>query len=82
MSNNAIELNLDELENVIGGNGGSPTVLPAKKGFRVYKIQSGDNLTRIAKKYNTTVNYLFENNDTITDKNFIRTGFYMYVPEN
>ena len=82
MSNNAIELNLNDLEYVIGGNGGSPTVLPAKKGFRVYQILGGDNLTKIAKKFNTTVNFLFNNNDTITDKNFVRAGFYMYVPEN
>ena len=77
---NMNELNLNEMEEIAGGNGGSRTELPAKKGFKVYKIVSGDNLTRIAKKFNTTVNYLMEINPAITDKDFIRTGFYMYVP--
>ena len=44
-----MELNINEMENVAGGNGGSPTPLPPKAGFDVYKIQGGDNLTRIAK---------------------------------
>ena len=76
-----MELNLNEMENVAGGNGGSPTPLPPKAGFDVYKIQGGDNLTRIAKKFNTTVDYLVAINPTITNKNFIRAQFYMYVPK-
>ena len=74
------ELNLNEMEVVNGGNGGSQTKLPEKDGFRVYRIVDGDNLTRIAKKFNTTVPYLMKINPTITNKNFIRAGFYMYVP--
>ena len=78
---NMNELNMNEMEMVNGGKGGSPTILPPKLGFIVYKIIAGDNLTRIAKKFNTTVSYLMEINPTITDKNFIRTGYYIYVPD-
>ena len=41
------ELNLNEMENVAGGKGGSSTPLPRKDGFDVYKIQSKDTLTRM-----------------------------------
>ena len=78
---NMNELNLNEMEEISGGAGGSKTPLPPKAGFDVYKIQSGDNLTRIAKKFNTTVDYLFAINPDITNKNFIRAGYYMYVPQ-
>ena len=74
------ELNLNEMEEINGGFGGSPTPLPKKSGFDVYKIKSGDNLTRIAKAYKTTVNYLMSINPTITDKNDITAGYYIYVP--
>ena len=74
------ELNMNEMEQINGGDGGSRTPLPPKAGFKVYRILEGETLTRIAKKFNTTVDYLFAINDTITDKNFIRAGFYMYVP--
>ena len=77
---NMMEMNLNEMEKINGGNGGSRTVLPAKQGFQVYKIVSGDNLTKIARKFKTTVDYLFSINPEITNKNFIRAGFYMYVP--
>ena len=80
MDNN--ELNLNEMEEVTGGAAGSPTPLPAKAGCDCYKIIGGDNLTKIAAKFNTTIDYLmYLNKDIITNKNFIRAGFYMYVPK-
>ena len=75
------ELNLNELENAVGGFGGSPNPLPAKKGFEVYKIKKGDCLSKIAPAFNTTTNYLMSINPTITNKNDITAGFYIYVPE-
>ena len=75
-----MELNLNEMENVNGGRGGSPTMLPEKKGFFVHQIASGENLTRIAKKFGTTVKAIMDANPTIDNANFIRTGFYIYVP--
>ena len=74
------ELNLNEMEAAAGGAGGSAQPLPPKAGFMVYRIVGDDNLTKIAKKFNTTVDYLMKINPAITNKNFIRAGFYMYVP--
>ena len=75
------ELNLDEMENVSGGRGGSKTILPAQPGLSVYQIVKGDNLTRIAKRFNTTVDYLFAINSTIKNKNDITAGYWIYIPE-
>ena len=75
------EVNLNELESVSGGAAGSQTPLPPKAGCAVYKVVGNDNLTKIAQRFNTTVNYLMSINKGIIDnKNFIRAGFYMYVP--
>ena len=80
MDNN--ELNLNEMEQVSGGAAGSSTPLPPKDGCDCYKIVGGDNLTKIANKFNTTIDYLMSiNKNIITNKNFIRAGFYMYVPK-
>ena len=77
---NMNELNLNEMEEVVGGRGGSPTKLPKKKGFAVYRIQSGDCLSRIARRYGTTAEYLKAINPTITNINDITAGYYIYVP--
>jgi LysM repeat protein len=75
------ELNLNELEDVTGGKGGSPTKLPHVEGLMVYKIVHGDTLTKIAGRFHTTVKYLMSINPTIKNANDITAGFYMYVPE-
>ena len=75
------ELNLEELESMSGGTGGSTSHLPKKDGCKEYQIQTGNTLTRIANKFNTTVDYLmYINQGIITDKNDITAGRYMYVP--
>ena len=79
MDNN--ELNLNQMEEAAGGRGGSRTKLPEIAGFDVIKIEKGTNLTRIARKYGTTVDFLVKINSTITDANDITAGYYMYVPE-
>ena len=79
MSNN--ELNLNEMETVTGGKGGSPTPLPPVSAYDVYRIESGATLTRIARKFHTTVDYLMMINPTITNRNDITAGYYMYVPK-
>ena len=76
-----MELNMKEMEKVNGGFGGSPNPLPAKQGCEVYKIQRGNTLIRIANKFHTTVDTLLALNPTITNKNDITTGFYIYVPK-
>ena len=75
------ELNMNEMEAVTGGKGGSPTPLSPTAQFDVYRIESGATLTRIANRFNTTVNYLMAINPTITNKNDITAGYYMYVPK-
>ena len=74
------ELNPNEMESVTGGTGGSSTPLPPKEGFEVYKILPGNTLTRIANKFHTTIDYLMSINPTITNKNDITAGRYIYVP--
>lgn len=55
----------------------------AKDGVKVisYKIQKGDNLSKIAKKYNTTVNQLVTLNN-IEDPNKIYIGKTLNVPDS
>lgn len=85
---NMNEVNVNELEGVTGGAGsktndkpGSPTPLAPKSGCQNYRIAHGDNLTRIANRCNVTVNELMRiNSGIITNKNYIREGFYMYIP--
>ena len=74
------ELNLNEMETVSGGKGGSPTPLAPTAVFDVYRVESGDTLTRIAGKFKTSVSYLMAINPTISSKNDITAGYYMYVP--
>ena len=78
MENN--ELNISDLEEVAGGRGGSPHMLPEKPGFKVYRIKSHDTLSKIAGRHGTTAEYLKSINSTIHNINDITAGFYIYVP--
>ena len=76
------ELNANEMESVNGGMGGSSKALPAKEGYIVYQIEKGDNLTRIAKWYGTTVQAIkAANPGLIRDINDITAGYYIYIPK-
>ena len=83
------ELNLNELEAAAGGAssktekaGGSPKPLPAKAGYKNYRITATDTMIRIANRFHTTVDDLMEvNSRWIKNKSLIMTGYYMYVPE-
>ncbi len=74
------ELNLNEMEAVSGGKGGSKTPLPKKDGFVVHQITGSDRLWKLAKANGVTVDYLVSINPTITNPNDITTGYYMYLP--
>ena len=75
------ELNLQEMENVNGGFGGYAHKPREKAGFMAYQIVKGDNLTKIAKRFNTTVDYLVSiNRSVIPNRNDITSGYYIYVP--
>ena len=72
---NAVELSADEMNEISGGF----KRLPDKAGFTVYKIQKGDNLSRIAIAYHCTVKDLLKWNPKITNKNLIILGDYLYI---
>ena len=75
------KLDINELEPVSGGLGGSPTPLPDKEGYFVYCIQRGDVLTILARRYGTTLDAIMAANPTIHDHNDISAGYYIYIPE-
>jgi LysM repeat protein len=66
---------LDKLE----GGKQQPTPSPASGGS--YVIKPGDNLTKIAKTFNTTINDLMKMNPQIKDPNKIFAGAKMTVPQ-
>ncbi len=72
----AVELSLEEMNEAAGG---AFKPLPPKEGFVVYKIVKNDNLTKIAKKYHTTVANLLAWNPKIKNKNLIYAGDYLYI---
>ena len=71
------ELSLTELEKV---SGGKYPVLPKKAGYKVYQVQPGDTMYKLAKHNKTTEDKLMACNPQITDKNLLRAGQYIYIP--
>ncbi len=60
----------------------TPEPTPVPEGdFDKYTAVKGDNLTKIAKKFNTTVDYLMEINPQIKDANKIYEGQVINVPK-
>lgn len=56
-----------------------PLAKPAK--IIEYTVQAGDNLTRISKMYNTTIDEIVSMNPSITNPNLIRTNSVIKVPD-
>ncbi len=77
---NIKELNMNEMNNVVGGAGGSPHPLPEKSGCIVYRINRGENLEKIARRYGTTGERIKAVNTTIHNVNDITAGYYIYIP--
>ena len=79
---NMNELNMNEMENVVGGDGGYSKKPAPKKGYVIYQIKGGDNLNGIAYKFHTTVDAIMKaNKAVISNPNFIRARFYIYIPQ-
>ena len=77
-----MELNLNEMETAAAGDGGYSKKPPAQSGYVLYQIQGGDNLNKIANRFRTTVNAIVKaNKAVISNPNFIRAGFYIYIPQ-
>ena len=74
------EMNVNEMDQIVGGTGGSRNPLPTKAGYTVYQIQRGDTLTKIARRFNTSVAAIKAANPTINNVNDITAGYYIYVP--
>ena len=58
-----------------------PVKKPAPSKVVDYKVLAGDNLTRIAKMYNTTIDEIVSMNPSITNPNLIRTNTILKVPD-
>lgn len=80
MTENKIELNLDSLEGVTGGTGGSRKPLPERAGYFVYRIAKGDTLGKLGRRFGTTANAIMAANSTIHNINDITAGYYIYIP--
>ena len=78
---NMKEFNSEELSNVSGGRGGSAEPLPYRDGCIGYQLQRGDTLSKIARRFHTTVDNILSVNATIYDRNDITAGDYIYVPD-
>ena len=72
----ATELNLNELEEAVGGKFKKPD---KKDGFDLYQIQKGDTLYMIAKTHGYKTDDLLEWNPKITDRNKIYVGDWIYI---
>lgn len=47
-----------------------------------YTVEKGDNLTKIARKFNTTADEIFSMNRIIEDPDVIVVGWVLNVPDN
>ncbi len=74
----AVELSMEEMNEAAGGANRYKS-LPAKVGFVIYKVKSGDNLAKIARNHNCTVRDILTWNPKITDKNRIYANEYLYI---
>ena len=77
---NMNELNMNDMNSIVGGTGGSPHPLPDKSGCIVYRIARGDTLGKIARRYGTTAERIKAVNTTIHNLNDITAGYYIYIP--
>lgn len=83
MTENNIELNAEELEEVSGGKGkyGGYAKKPRPKaGCKVYQIKSGETLGQIAARNRTTVARIMAVNPELTDPNRIMAKYWIYIP--
>ena len=62
----------EELEKTVGGGGGK---------YYLYTVKKGDNLTKIAVRFGTTVDEICDlNRDRIKDRDLIQIGWKLVIP--
>lgn len=68
-----VQASPEELETVSGG---------ASTSYRYYlhKVVRGDTLGKLANKYGSTIDLIFNANDIIKDKNLIKVGWKLIIP--
>ncbi|MBO4490912.1 MAG: LysM peptidoglycan-binding domain-containing protein [Clostridia bacterium] len=72
MFEDLVEATSEELAGVSGGAGTK---------YYVYTVKKGDNLTKLAKRFGTTVDAIYNlNRDKIKDKNLIKIGWKLIIP--
>ncbi|MBQ6425617.1 MAG: LysM peptidoglycan-binding domain-containing protein [Clostridia bacterium] len=72
MFEDLVEATPEELAGVSGGAGTR---------YYVYTVKKGDNLTKLAKRFGTTVDAIYNlNRDKIKDKNLIKIGWKLIIP--
>lgn len=76
--NNMNEINMEEMALASGGANRYAALTP-RDGFIIYKVQAGDNLSKIAIRHHCTVNDLLRWNPKITNKNQIYVNEYLYI---
>ena len=64
----------EQLELVDGGN--------SKQRYIEYTVRAGDTLHKLAKHFNTTVDAIMRLNPIIKDRNLIRVGWNLTIPDN
>ena len=75
--NKIVELTAEEM----GAAAGGYRRPPEKEGFIIYQIKKGDNLSKLANKFNTTVEDILLWNPKIKNKNLIYAGDYLYIED-
>ena len=58
-----------------------PAAKPAPAKIIEYKVLAGDNLTRVSKMFNSSIEEIVSLNPSITNPNLIRTGSVIKVPD-
>ena len=64
---------LEDLESVSGGASSSYK-------YYVHTVVKGDTLGKLATRYGSTVDLIFNANDIIKDRNLIRIGWKLVIP--
>lgn len=54
-------------------------IYPPEPEYEEYKVKAGDNLTKIAKKFGTTISQIMADNPIIKDKNLIKVGWILKI---